>query len=162
VKLRSEQLIHALEGAIAGSIGPAERVGLDLVHIPRIAESLSRFGARFQDKLFTPGEIAYCVAAPLHSGERFAARFAAKEATIKALRLSNAGVGWRDMEVLRRPDGDCSMQLHGRAAELALADGLDTELMLCLSHDGDYAAAVVIARRRPTQQYGRAQHNGSA
>jgi holo-[acyl-carrier protein] synthase len=150
--MHPEQLIHALEGAITGSIGPAERVGLDLVHIPRIAESLNRFGVRFQNKLFTPDEIAYCVAAPLHADERFAARFAAKEATIKALRLSNTGVGWRDMEVVRRADGECSLHLHGLAATVAAADGLHTELMLCLSHDGDYAAAVVMARRRLTQQ----------
>jgi holo-[acyl-carrier protein] synthase len=150
--MRSEQLIHSLEGAIPGSIGPAERVGIDLVHIPRIAESLQRFGKRFQHKLFTADEIAYCTAAPAHADERFAARFAAKEATIKALRLSNTGVSWRDMEVRRHESGECSLQLHGRAAAVAHDDGLHPELLLCLSHDGDYAAAVVMARRRLTQQ----------
>ena len=131
---------------------PPVRIGLDLVHIPRIAQSLAAFGARFERKLFTELEIAYANGAETHRHERFAARFAAKEATIKALQLSNAGIGWRDMEVWRLDSGECTMRLHARAAEIAVGAGLHTELMLCLSHDGDYAAAVVLARSRLTQQ----------
>ena len=150
--MRAQQLIHSLERAIAGSIEPCERIGLDLVHIPRIAQSLSSFGTRFECKLFTEQEIAYASSAQPHRAERFAARFAAKEAAIKALRLSNAGVGWRELEVCRHADGECTMRLHGRAAQIATDAGLGTELLACLSHDGDYAAAVVVARRRQTHQ----------
>lgn len=148
----SDQLIQSLERAIGGSIEPPHRYGLDLVHIPRIAQSLAQFGVRFERKLFTEDEAAYANSAAPHRSERFAARFAAKEAAIKALQLSNAGVGWRELEVWRAPDGACSMRLHGRAAELARRAGLAPELAVCLSHDGDYAAAVVVARPRLTQQ----------
>jgi holo-[acyl-carrier protein] synthase len=148
----SPQLIRPLERAISGSIGLPHRVGLDLVHIPRIAQSLQAFGERFQRKLFTDHEIAYAASAPAHRDERFAARFAAKEATIKALQLGNAGVSWREMEVWREATGECTLRLHGRAAEIAAQAGLHPELTVCLSHDGDYAAAVVVARPRLTQQ----------
>lgn len=137
---------------MSGPMEPPARIGLDLVHIPRIRQSLASFGSRFERKLFTPHEIAYANSAAPHRDERFAARFAAKEATIKALGLSNEGVGWREMEVWREPGGECILRLHGRAAQLAAAAGLHTELMVCLSHDGDYAAAVVAARPRLTQQ----------
>ena len=152
VKMRAQQLIHALERAMTGPIEPSERIGLDLVHIPRIAQSLASFGARFERKLFTDAEAAYANSAPTHRNERFAARFAAKEATIKALQLGNAGVGWRELEVFRQDSGECTMRLHGRAAQFAAQAGLASELPACLSHDGDYAAAVVLARRRLTQQ----------
>ena len=74
---------------------------MDLVHVPRIDESLRDFGERFAERLFTDAEIAYADSSPTERAARYAARFAAKEATIKALSLSEAGVDWRDMEVER-------------------------------------------------------------
>lgn len=116
------------------------RVGIDLVSVPRIAESLARFGERFLRRLFTDGEIAYATSAPALAAERLAARFAAKEATIKALGLCARGASWRQIEVCRAADGRCGIALHGELATLARAD----HLALSLSHEGDLAAAVVI------------------
>lgn len=118
------------------------RVGLDIVQISGIVQSLEQFGAAFERKLFTPDEIAYAHAGSGVAAQRLAARFAAKEAVIKALQLSEAGVDWRDMEVRRSPDGDCHLALHGRAREAARAADVE-HIALSLSHDGDYAGAVV-------------------
>jgi holo-[acyl-carrier protein] synthase len=119
------------------------RVGLDLVQVSRIQESLDRFGERFLHRLFSEGEIAYARAQSAPA-EHFAARFAAKEAAIKAFALSEAGAGWRDIEVQRAADGAPTLALHGRAAEAAARLGV-TGVALSLSHDGGYAAAVVTA-----------------
>ncbi|HZE90107.1 MAG TPA: holo-ACP synthase [Rhizobacter sp.] len=125
------------------------RVGLDLVQISRISESLDRFGERFMQRLFTQGEIAYSLQDADQSAERLAARFAAKEAAIKAFSLSDAGVNWRDIEVCKLPDGACRLALHGKAAERASQLGV-AEIALSLSHDGDYAGAVVTALCDPS------------
>jgi len=117
---------------------------MDLVHVPRIAESLRDFGSRFAQRLFTEAEIAYAQSSEAERDARFAARFAAKEATIKALSLSEAGVNWRDMEVQRADDGACSLVLRGEALAAAHALRIN-RVLVCLSHDGDYAAAVVAA-----------------
>src|SRR5205085_3129716 len=118
------------------------RVGIDLVQVSRIADSLDRFGARFTDRLFTAAELAYANAAPELTCERLAARFAAKEAAKKALGLTD-GIGWRDIEVARARSGACELVLHGPAA----AGAGPCTLALSLSHEGDYATAVVIADR---------------
>lgn len=117
---------------------------MDLVHVPRIEESLREFGERFTARLFTGDEIAYARRSAPEQAARLAARFAAKEATIKALSLSDAGVNWREMEVRRADDGSCSLVLHGRALEAARTLHVG-RVLVCLSHDGDYAAAVVAA-----------------
>src|SRR5690349_14669461 len=119
-------------------------VGIDLVRVSRVAESLDRFGERFLRKVFTEGEIAYAAAAPALMAERLAARFAAKEATVKALDWSERGIGWRDIEVARRPSGSCELKLHGSARAAADAAGIE-ELALSLSHEGDFATAVVMS-----------------
>ncbi|RYZ01019.1 MAG: holo-[acyl-carrier-protein] synthase, partial [Comamonadaceae bacterium] len=126
--------------ALPGLLG----LGIDLVHVPRIEESLRDFGDAFASRLFTPAEIAYVRASTVDQAQRFAARFAAKEATIKALSLSDAGVNWRDMEVVRAEDGSTTLALRGVALEKANAMGVGRSLV-CLSHDGEYAAAVVAA-----------------
>ncbi|MBS0514197.1 MAG: holo-ACP synthase [Proteobacteria bacterium] len=115
------------------------RVGIDLVQISRIAESIERFGARFLRRVYTDGEIDYACSAPTSEGERLAARFAAKEATKKALGLD--GVGWRDIEVQRNASGACHLVLYGAARAAAGA----ARLALSMSHDGNQATAVVIA-----------------
>ena len=78
-------------------------VGIDLVRVSRVAASLAQFGERFLRRVFTEAEIAYATSSPGLTAERLAARFAAKEAAIKALGLADQGVGWRQIEVQRLP-----------------------------------------------------------
>ncbi|WP_167772953.1 holo-ACP synthase [Ramlibacter humi] len=144
VKLHAEKLIHGLSFGLSETGPRASRIGIDLVHVPRIQESLREFGERFQSKLFTDAEVAYANESPAHRNERFAARFAAKEAAIKALSLSEAGVDWKDIEVVRRDDGSCELALQGKAREAADALRIH-RVLVCLSHDGEYAAAMVAA-----------------
>jgi holo-[acyl-carrier protein] synthase len=120
------------------------RTGTDLVQISRIAESLENFGEKFIKRLFTEHEIAYAMSSEALSAARFAKRFAAKEATIKALNLSDAGLDWRQIEVRRDASGQCTLALHGVAREAAERARV-RELSLSLSHDGDYATAMVVA-----------------
>src|ERR1700742_1146551 len=98
-------------------------VGTDLIEIERIEHSVARFGERFLERVFTPGEIAYCQAKK-GSAESFAARFAAKEAGAKALGTGiSRGVSWKEFEVKRKPGGRPTLELSGRAGELAGAMG---------------------------------------
>ncbi len=124
------------------------RMGMDVVDIRRISESIDKFGARFVQRLFSQGEISYAHSGEGQTAQRLAARFAAKEAAIKAFSLSEAGVNWRDIEVQKLPDGACRLALHGKAARQAKQLGV-SEIALSLSHDGDYAAAVVTALIAP-------------
>jgi holo-[acyl-carrier protein] synthase len=130
-------------------------VGIDLVMVSRVEASLSRFGERFLRRIFTDREIAYATAAPGMTAERLAARFAAKEAALKAIGLdtAHAGIGWREIEVLREDSGKCRLILHG-AARAAADDAGVAELSVSLTHEGDYSAAVVlaIAQNRDRQQ----------
>lgn len=137
-------LIQQLTGQMGSRGGWPGRIGMDLVQISRIAQSLERFGARFEERLFAPAELEYARSAAGQRSERLAARFAAKEAAIKALGLSHEGVNWRELEVVRLDDGSCILQLHGRAAEVAARNRI-TQVLLSLTHDGAYAAAVVAA-----------------
>lgn len=120
------------------------RVGLDVVHVPEIESSLQHFGERFVRRLFTEREAAYARQSPSFTAQRLAARFAAKEAAIKAFGWSEAAIDWRLIEVVRDESGACALALHGRAAALQAEAG-PMQLALSLSHDGDYAAAVVTA-----------------
>ena len=124
------------------------RVGIDLVRVSRIAETLERFGERFLRRIFTEGEIAYATSTPGLIAERLAARFAAKEAALKALDLAGRGVGWRQIEVQRTPSGTCEILLHGAADASARAAGV-AELAVSLSHEGDYATAIVVSQLGP-------------
>jgi holo-[acyl-carrier protein] synthase len=118
------------------------RVGIDLVQVSRIAESIASFGDRFLRRIFTDGELAYATSAPDLTVSRLAARFAAKEAAKKAFELD--GVDWRDIEVVRAPSGAVALALH-RSADVTRDD-----CALSLSHEGDYATAVVVAHVRGT------------
>ena len=122
-------------------------VGIDLVMVSRIASSLEHFGQRFLRRIFTDGEIAYAMASPALTLERLAARFAAKEAAMKALGLAGRGVGWRQIEVTTSESGAPGLQLHGEA--LALAAGA-VDLALSLSHEGDFATAIVVTHIQPS------------
>lgn len=120
------------------------RVGIDIAQISAIGASIDAFGARFTGRFFTAAEVAYAEQAPALTMQRYAARFAAKEAAIKAFGLSEAGISWREVEVGRAPDGGCTLAVHGRAAERVERSGC-TQIALSLSHDGDYATAMVVA-----------------
>src|SRR5580765_4111934 len=89
-------------------------LGTDLMEIDRIEESIARFGERFLERIFTPGEIAYCMAKKKGSAESFAARFAAKEAGAKALGTGiSRGVSWKELEVRREPGERPTLHLTG-------------------------------------------------
>ena len=128
------------------SVDSSQRVrsGFDLVQISQIENSLRQFGQYFKNRLFTRNELDYAQKGDGLCAERLAARFAAKEALIKALNLGEAGIGWREIEVVKCNEGDCELRLHGRVADLAKEIGV-VQLVLSLSHDGDYAGAVVVA-----------------
>ena len=115
--------------------------GVDLIEIPRIAGVLQRYGERFLGRIYTPGEIDYCRGRP----PNLAARFAAKEAAMKALGTGTRGVSWQDIEVTRQESGAPSLRLHGRAQARARRLGV-IQLSLSLSHSRDYAIAVVVAQ----------------
>jgi holo-[acyl-carrier protein] synthase len=117
--------------------------GIDIAEVPRIAEVIQRHGQRFLHRVFTEGEIAYCDS-KANRIERYAARFAAKEAGMKALGTGwNHGVRWRDVEVCRQPGGRPTLTFHGRAAEFAAKLGTKN-VALSLSHTAEQAIAQVI------------------
>ena len=106
-------------------------------------KSIERFGVRFLERVFTPGEISYCQAMA-GAAESFAARFAAKEAAAKALGTGiSRGVSWKEMEVTRERGQAPQMKLHGRAAERAERLGV-TNITLSLTHTRELAMAVVV------------------
>ncbi len=118
-------------------------LGTDLAEIPRIEQSINRYGTRFLERIYTPAEIAYC-SRKKSSAESFAARFAAKEAGAKALGTGiSHGVSWQEFEVRREPSGKPLLYLSGRAAELAAALGA-TRTAISITHTGKLAMAVVI------------------
>ncbi len=117
--------------------------GVDIVEVPRIAQAIERYGDRFLRRIFTEGEIQYCESKANRS-ERYAARFAAKEAAMKALGTGwNHGVRWRDVEVRREPGGRPTVAFHGKAAEFAERLGAK-HVALSLSHTAEQAIAHVI------------------
>jgi holo-[acyl-carrier protein] synthase len=117
--------------------------GIDIAEVPRIRESIERFGARFLQRIFTEGEMRYCDS-KANRAERYAARFAAKEAAMKALGTGwNHGVRWRDCEVVRMPGGRPTIQFHGKAGEFAAKLGVKNAA-LSISHTQEQAIAQVI------------------
>src|SRR5919197_635284 len=117
--------------------------GIDIAEVPRIAEAIKRHGERFLRRVFTEGEINYCDS-KANRVERYAARFAAKEAAMKALGTGwNNGVRWRDVEVCRAPGGRPTIVFHGVAAQVA-ARMKANHVALSLSHTAEQAIAQVI------------------
>ena len=122
-------------------------IGIDLVKVGRIREALERWGERFQNKVFTPGEVHYC-GQKKNPSPNFAARFAAKEAFVKALGIGiRRGVHWKDVEVQRGPLGRPVLKLHGRAVEICGKEKIKG-LFLSITHDGDYSGAVVVLEKK--------------
>jgi len=115
-------------------------IGIDLVPISRMRQVMERWQERFVTRVFTAAEIAYCRSRK-DPAPHFAARFAAKEAGLKALGTGlRLGVSWRELEVRRERGGPPVLVLRGRSRELARERGAD-RMLLALSHDGDYAIA---------------------
>jgi holo-[acyl-carrier protein] synthase len=132
---------------VPGAARPGRiHVGVDVISVGEVSRSLERFGERYVRRVFTTREAAYCRAAVGRAAaERFAVRFAAKEAILKALRPQGSFLDWRSIEVCRHPSGWCEVVLHGKAAALAGRRGIET-LALSMSHDAGCATAVVVAQ----------------
>ncbi len=133
------------EGAIA--------VGVDIIEIARIQRTYNDFGERFLHRVFTERE------RDRYRGRvnELAARFAAKEATSKALGTGIIGIRWREMEVLPNRRGKPVLILHGRAAERARALGL-TDFSVSLTHSRTDAMAFVVAMSRSASRDDKAHH----
>ena len=117
--------------------------GVDLAEVPRIRASIERFGARFIERIYTPAEIAY-VERKANRWERYAARFAAKEAGMKAIGTGwRHGVRWQDFEVANLPSGKPTLRLHGVAARVADKLGV-RNISLSLTHTAELGMAHVI------------------
>ena len=117
-------------------------IGLDATEIDRIADMITAYGDRFLHRIFTDGEVAYCMRRRV-SAIHFAGRFAAKEATMKALGTGHTqGVLWRDIEVIRR-GGPPQLQLHGGAERRFSKIGGRSSL-LTITHTDALAFAQVL------------------
>jgi holo-[acyl-carrier protein] synthase len=117
--------------------------GVDLAEVPRIKASIERFGARFVHRVYTAAEIAY-VERKANKYERYAARFAAKEAGMKAIGTGwHGGVTWQDFEVANLPSGKPTLRLHGVAATIAEKLGVKN-VALSLTHTAELGMAHVI------------------
>lgn len=118
-------------------------LGLDIAEIDRIEAAIARHGAPFLERLFTPREVAYCERFK-NRYERYAGRFAAKEAAMKALGTGWArGVRWRDIEVVRGDSGKPTLKLEGVAGEIARGMGVKN-IVMTITHSGNLALAQVI------------------
>ena len=118
-------------------------LGLDITEVDRIQAAIERHGRAFLQRIYTPSEIAYCEK-HRNRAERFAGRFAAKEAAMKALGTGwSHGVRWVDIEVVREPSGKPTLKLSGRTQEIAGRLGVKT-ISLTITHSGNAALAQVI------------------
>lgn len=117
--------------------------GVDLAEVDRIRESVERFGDKFLHRIYTAREIAY-VERKANKYERYAARFAAKEAGMKAIGTGwRKGVRWQDFEVVNLLSGRPTLLLHGVAADFAARLGV-TNIQLSLTHTAQLGLAYVI------------------
>jgi len=136
---KAPPLRDPLAGVILG-------IGQDLVHVPRMAALVGKWGQRFLDRVFTAGEQAYCRARQ-DPAPHLAARFAAKEAFYKAIaRGRELPLYFRDAEVVHEPRAGLSLRLSEKAQRIAAEAGVGA-VHLTLTHDGEYAAAVVVLER---------------
>jgi holo-[acyl-carrier protein] synthase len=117
-------------------------IGVDLTPVGRLAQAMARHPGRLEARLFTDGERAYCRQKAMPD-QHFAARFAAKEAVLKALGVPE-GLRWHELEVVSEADGAPRLALHGAAAAAATARGV-RRIHLSLTHAADQAIAFVVA-----------------
>jgi holo-[acyl-carrier protein] synthase len=123
-------------------------LGIDIIKVARIRETLERFGERFSRRVLTDRERRYVRERP----ETFAGRWAAKEAVSKVLGLGVRGIGWREIEIERLPTGQPAIRLHGRAARRATQLGM-SRIAVSISHEADYAVAIAYGIRAAGGRY---------
>jgi holo-[acyl-carrier protein] synthase len=140
--------LAAAAGLGAGVPAGTSELGIDIIKVDRIRASIERFGERFSKRVLTSNEQRYVRMRP----ETFAGRWAAKEAVSKVLGLGVRGIGWKDIEVVRLPTGQPSVQLHGRAAARAEQLGME-RIALSISHESDYAVAIAFGVRTAGGRY---------
>jgi len=118
-------------------------IGIDLVKVDRIEQALSRWAEGFTMRVFTEGELRYCMGQK-RPAQHLAARFGVKEAVMKAFGTGwSGGVSWKDVEVTRDASGRPAVQLDGKLKELAGSMGVK-ETLVSFTHDGSYAVAQAI------------------
>jgi holo-[acyl-carrier protein] synthase len=118
-------------------------LGIDIAEVDRVKAAIERHGERFLRRIYTDAEIRYCES-KANKFERFAGRFAAKEAAMKAIGTGwKGGVAWREFEVVREPSGRPTVRFHGKAAEFAQRLGA-RRASLSISHTEQQAIAQVI------------------
>jgi holo-[acyl-carrier protein] synthase len=133
------------DAAATGGISPppgTTELGIDIIKVGRIRDTLAKFGRRFSRRVLTDAEDRYVRDRP----ETFAGRWAAKEAVSKVLGLGVRGIGWRDIEIERLPTGQPSVRLHGRAAARAEQLGMG-RVAVSITHEAEYAVAVAFGVR---------------
>jgi holo-[acyl-carrier protein] synthase len=124
----------------------ALRVGIDLVAVQTVRDAVSEHGERYLKRIYTDAEVRECRTPRGLIPERLAARFAAKEATIKVLRPRDEPIPWQSIELVRHPSGWVELELSGRAATSAAEQRLG-DFAVSVSHEAGFATAVVIAHR---------------
>jgi holo-[acyl-carrier protein] synthase len=161
-RLASADAVDAADGGDGGVLpvtpanpGPVPAVpagttelGIDIIRVARIRDTLAKFGSRFSNRVLTPAEQRYVRDRP----ETLAGRWAAKEAVSKVLGLGVRGIGWRDIEVERLPTGQPAVVLHGRAKARAEQLGME-RIALSISHESDYAVAIAFGVRTAGGRY---------
>ena len=121
-------------------------IGIDIIEVGRVRETIART-PRFAERVFTEAERAYCEARGAAAAQHYAARFAAKEAALKALQTGwSGGISWQDVEVSAKDSGAPVILFHGRAAELFTACGA-TVAHISIAHTTEHAIAEVILER---------------
>jgi holo-[acyl-carrier protein] synthase len=123
-------------------------LGIDIIKVERIRDTLAKFGRRFSGRVLNPDEDRYVRDRP----ETFAGRWAAKEAVSKVLGLGVRGIGWRDIEIERLPTGQPSVRLHGRAEQRATQLGMG-RIAVSITHEAEYAVAIAFGIRTAGGRY---------
>ena len=127
-------------------------IGIDIIEIDRVQKSIEKYGDHFLNKIYTPGELEYCLN-KTNKYQHLAARFAAKEAVYKALssekddtenEYSAANVGWQDIEIFNEPNGMPVVKVFGKIKKLLNGE---RSLKISISHSRDYVTCVAIVFR---------------
>ncbi|MFO7447432.1 MAG: holo-ACP synthase [Ignavibacteriaceae bacterium] len=116
-------------------------IGIDIIEIDRVKDSVEKYGDHFLNKIYTPAELEYCLN-KTNKYQHLAARFAAKEAVYKALSTGlNSDVGWHDIEIYNAPNGMPLVKIYGKLEKIL--DG-EKNLKISMSHSRDYVTCVAI------------------
>lgn len=130
--IKKKTIIHSM-------IGQQLKTGVDIIEISRIQDIIERRGDRFLKRIFTEEEIRFSK----NKIERFAGRFAAKEAVMKAFGTGRIGISWTDIEVIRTEDKAPEIKLHGRGKVFAKSEEIN-DISISISHSKKYAVAFAV------------------